>query len=371
VSEVKPSSVEKSEEFTLAVQIENCGDKTPQDISFEIIEISPNIIVKESLKRDIPKLAYANSERFVKYHLETTKDIKPGTHTIKMRLTYSYGDNIKLTKDYETTVDVIGKQAELTLDYVKTDPVYVYQSEVIELKLGIINYGKGVAKSINVIAEHPFTGIKSQSVGSLSGNQTASTVFKVKPDKAGDFDIPVQIMYSDDFGNHIQTTSIKLTVLNKKGSLNIASIKIDPVLPNMGDMVELTMRIENFGERTINSIRVYADHPFKGLKESFIGTLDKNEDGPAVMTFIADKSGEFDIPIRISYTDDFGEEQIQTKVNLIVLETNGGAGTVVLVLIILGVIGGLIYYNYKIKRSKDKIIKQLMKSNGNSTDKKR
>jgi hypothetical protein len=136
----------------------------------------------------------------------------------------------------------------------------------------------------------------------------------------------------------------------------------------MGDTVELTMRVENFGDRTINSIRVYTDHPFKGLKESFIGTLDPNEDGPAVVTFIADKTGEFEIPVTISYIDDFGEEQIKTKVNLIILETDEGAGKAIVVLLVMAVIGGLAYYNYKTTKSKDKIIKQLMK--GVDTEKK-
>lgn len=36
----------------------------------------------------------------------------------------------------------------------------------------------------------------------------------------------------------------------------------------------------------------------------------------------------------------------------------------------MAVIGGLVYYNYKTKKSKDKIIKQLMKGVDNSTEKK-
>ena len=119
---------------------------------------------------------------------------------------------------------------------------------------------------------------------------------------------------------------------------------------------------------TINSIRVYADHPFKGLKESFIGTLDPNEDGPAVITFIVDQAGEYEIPVTITYSDDFGEEQIETKINLIVLESNSRAGTSVIVLLILAVIGGLIYTNYRTKKSKDEIIKQLMEGSGNSAN---
>ncbi|MDK2893087.1 hypothetical protein [Methanohalophilus sp.] len=155
-------------------------------------------------------------------------------------------------------------------------------------------------------------------------------------------------------------------MLDKKGSLNLASVKVDPVIPTVGDTVELTMRIENSGDRTINSIRVYADHPFKGVKEAFIGTLDPDEDGPAVLTFIADEAGEYEIPVTISYIGDFGEEQVETSINVIVLESESGAGTAVIVLLVLIVIGGLVYYNYRTKKSKDEIIKQLMEGSNNS-----
>ena len=50
-------------------------------------------------------------------------------------------------------------------------------------------------------------------------------------------------------------------------------MKTTPALPMVGDSVELVMRVENFGEKEINSIKVNIDHPFEGNKETFIGTL--------------------------------------------------------------------------------------------------
>ncbi|MFH1324618.1 MAG: COG1361 S-layer family protein, partial [Nanoarchaeota archaeon] len=291
----------------------------------------------------------------------------PGPHVIKMKLTY--GKEVT-TKHYEVEVRVTGEDAEPRISTVKTVPEYIYEGDSVDLRLGIENYGETIAKSVTVTLVHEFKGIKDATLGTLNLNGSQTALFKFKASKAGEFTIPVFIEYEDDFGKQKDEYEIKLTVLDKKGSLNIASVKVDPVLPYMGDTVELTMRIENFGDRTINSIRVYADHPFKGLKESFIGTLDPNEDGPAVVTFIADQTGEFEFPITITYTDDFGEEQIKTKVNLIILETDGGAGTAVVVLLVLAVIGGLVYYNYKTEKSKDKIIKQLMKGVNNSVEKK-
>jgi|GEM_PF-668255 len=366
VQGIAPGSVRIDNEFTLGIDLEVCGGKVPENITFAITSIPPDIIVTEDLVTKIPELFYSTSQRYIRYHMRTTPDANPGPHLIRMELTY--GKEVLTTKHYEVEVRVIGEDAEPRISSLKTVPEYIYEGDSVDLKLGIENYGEAIAKSVVVTLDHGFKGIKDATLGTLDFNGSQIALFKFKANKSGEFTIPVFIEYEDDFGRHKDEYDIKLTVLDKKGSLNIASVKVDPVLPYIGDTVELTMRIENFGDRTINSIRVYTDHPFKGLKESFIGTLDPNEDGPAVVTFIADKTGEFEIPVTITYIDDFGEEQIKTKVNLIILETDDGPGKAIVVLLVLAVIVGLVYYNYKTTKSKDKIIKQLMK--GVNTEKK-
>ncbi len=370
VQGISPSSVGIDDEFTLGIDLENCGSEIPENVTFAITSIPPDILVTEDLVTNIPKLFYATSERYIRYHMRTTPDAKPGPHVIKMKLTYG-SEGFSTSKNYEVEIRVIGEDAEPRISSVKTSPEYIYEGDTVDLRLGIENYGEAIAKSVVVSLDHNFKGIKDTTIGTLDLNGTQTALFKFKASKAGEYKIPVIIEYEDDFGKQKDEYEIKITVLDKKGILNIASVKIDPVLPYMGDTVELTMRVENFGDRTINSIRVYADHPFKGLKESFIGTLDPNEDGPAVITFIADQAGEYEFPITITYSDDFGEEQIKTKVNLIVLETDSGSEQTVIILLVLTIIGGLLFYNYRTKKAKDKIIKQLMKGNTNSSNKKK
>jgi hypothetical protein len=370
VQEISPSSIGIDEEFTLGINLESCGTKTPEDITFEIISIPSDIIVTENLVTKVSKLTYSTSERYLIYHMRTTPDAKPGPHLIKMKLTYA-NKPVDSEKYYEVEIRVLGEDAEPRVSSVKTNPEYIYEGDTVDLSLGIENFGDTIAKSVVVSLDHEFKGIKTSTIGTLGLNESQTALLKFKANKSGEFEIPVIIEYEDDFGKQKNAYDIKITVLDKKGSLNLASVKVDPVLPYMGDTVELTMRIENSGDRSINSIRVYADHPFKGLKESFIGTLDPNEDGPAVITFIVDQAGEYEIPVTITYSDDFGEEQIETKINLIVLESSSEAGTAAIVLLILGVIGGLIYTNYRTKKSKDEIIKQLMEGSGNSANNKK
>jgi len=268
VSDINPSSIGIGEEFTVGIQIENCGSKMPEDITFEFLNLPTDITIKEHLITNIPSLYKSTSERFLTFHMRTTNNAQPGIHLIKTRLSYR-GKEIRgeeiVTADYNIEINIRGDESELS----------------------------------------------------------------------------------------------------------IASLKTDPVLPKEGETVELTMRIENTGDGIAKSVSVYADHQFKGLKQAFIGALDPNEDSPAVLTFIVDEAGEFEFPVTISYRDDFGKQQIETKVSLIVLEVDDKSGKIAITVLIIVVIGGLIYYNYRTRKKKDKIIRQLMRGHDHSDKKKK
>ena len=228
ISDISPSSIIIGEEFTVGIQIENCGDEMPEHISFELLNPPVDIKIKEPLLINISTLNYANSERFITYHMKTTDDAQSGTYVIKTKLSYG-GAQFSVIKDYNITIDVIGDKAELS----------------------------------------------------------------------------------------------------------IASLKTNPVLPRKGETVELTLRIENTGDGTAKSVEVYMEHPFQGLKQSFIGALDSDE-------------------------DDFGNNEIQTNVSLNVLKKKSNTLAIILTILILAAFGGGIYYFIKTKRSKDKIIHQLL-----------
>jgi hypothetical protein len=256
VTDISPSSIGLGEEFTVGIQVESCGSKMPDFISFELLNPPKDIMIKEPLVINISKLYYGNSERFITYNMRTNDDAIPGTHVIKARL--SYGETkYSFIKNYNITFEVIGEKAEIS----------------------------------------------------------------------------------------------------------IASIKTNPVLPVEGDTVELTLRVENSGEGIAKSIKVFADHPFQGVKQSFIGTLESDEDGPAVFTFITNKSGEFEFPVTISFYDDFGEKEIKNNVSITVLKKKLNILWIILAVLIIAVFGWGIFYFFKMKKSKDRIIHQLLNGN--------
>ena len=254
VSDIVPSSIGIGKEFTVGIQIENCGNQLSEYVSFELLNPPIDITIKEPLVINISKLYYGNSERFITYHMRTTNDARPGTHLIKTRLSYGK-TSYSIIKNYNITINVIGEKAELS----------------------------------------------------------------------------------------------------------IASLKTEPVLPRKGETVELTLRIENTGDGTAKSVEVYMNHSFQGLKQSFIGALDSNEDCPAVLTFIVDKTGEFEFPVTISYKDDYGNNEIKTNVNLNVLKKKSNIVIIIFIIFLITLFAWGIYYFIKTKKSKDNIIHQLLR----------
>jgi hypothetical protein len=247
VTDISPTSIDIGEEFTVGVQIENCGEQMPEFISFELLQPPEDIEIKEPLVISISKLYYGNSERFIVYHMRAKDNASPGAHFIKTRLSYG-SSGLTLSKNYNLTFDIIGSK-----------------------------------------------------------------------------------------------------------------VKTNPVLPEEGDTVELTIRVENSGTGTAKSVKVYTDHPFQGLKQSFIGTLESEEDGSAILTFVVDKKGEYTFPVTIFYNDDFGEGEVKTDVSISVLKKPSNIFGIAIMLIIFAAIGWGIFYFFRVKNSKDKIIHQLLK----------
>ncbi len=141
--------------------------------------------------------------------------------------------------------------------------------------------------------------------------------------------IQTRLSYGKTGPSIIKNYNITFDIVGDKAELSIASLKTNPVLPRKGETVELTMRIENTGDGTAKEVEVYLDHPFQGLKQSFIGALDSDEDGPSILTFIVDESGEFEFPVTISYKDDFGVNEIKTNVKIEVLKKKTNIGTII------------------------------------------
>lgn len=236
VTDINPNSVGLDEEVVVSIQFDNCGEKLPEVIKFELKEFSEDVTVNEPLITDIDNFGYANSDRFKLYHFYVTKKANPGEYLFEYKL--SYGDEQFLTiKEGDFSIIVVSNEAELDIAYVKTDPMIPKVNEEMTLMIRIENFGDGDANSVKVRVDLPFLGGKEAFLGEIEADDDGPAVFTLIPNQSGEFDYSLVISYKDDYGKHYITESLELYVKGneKNGALEIgAAIAVLVTLTGLG-----------------------------------------------------------------------------------------------------------------------------------------
>ncbi len=133
--------------------------------------------------------------------------------------------------------------------------------------------------------------------------------------------VPLTVTYSGGNGTaKRQVETLGIPVVGR-AELGVASIRTDPTQVAAGDSVDLTIRIENTGTADANSVQASIENvSLSGSKRAFMGTIEPNNDAPAIFSLQADEAGEFNYTLLISYTDDFGPHTTRQDLQLVVLE---------------------------------------------------
>jgi uncharacterized repeat protein (TIGR01451 family) len=143
-----------------------------------------------------------------------------------------------------------------------------------------------------------------------------------------------------------QVSTIGIPIVGR-AALSVASVRTDPARISVGDPVDLTIRIENTGTADANSVQATInDMPLPGTKEAFLGTIEPNNDAPAVFSLQADRQGEFSYTITIRYTDDYGTHSTQQILRLIVTERSP-TGAIIAAIVILVIVAAIAVLWYR------------------------
>ena len=91
----------------------------------------------------------------------------------------------------------------------------------------------------------------------------------------------------------------------------VVTSKNDRVYPERGQKVSMILRLENVGEGEARFVKASLEGlRGSGSTDAFLGRLDKDDDAPAVFTFIPEKSGEQEVTLLVEYEDDFGDHRL-------------------------------------------------------------
>ncbi|MCK4553088.1 hypothetical protein KAT80_02705 [Candidatus Pacearchaeota archaeon] len=210
ITSINPSSVGADEDFTVGIQIDNCGDKLPENIIFEITSYSKDIEIKEPLINYVGKMGYANSKRFITYHMHSSPDAIPGEHVFETKLTYG-GEDFFIEKENTFSITINTQEPDLTISRIYTTPEIIYAGEKIILTIDIENAGNGEAKDVRVEIENlNLEGVKQKYLGKIKSDENLPARFVFETNEKGIFEGNIKLNYK--FGGEIKELNFPLQI---------------------------------------------------------------------------------------------------------------------------------------------------------------
>jgi len=222
--------------------------------------------------------------------------------------------------------------------------------EEIPVTLTVRNAGQTLADEVTVKIENLSAVVAPKNadlyhLGIISPGEQQTVNLVLLSDKkanSGLVRIPVTIGYTSIDGVPVtRTTGIDLMM---KGKAELGFVSVDTNPPRLSENVpfDLTVRIENTGTGEAKQVSAKIDLPAEGTKEAFIGKIKPGNDAPAIFLLEGAKSGTHPYNLSITYTDDMGVHT-QTRQMDLRVPVSDNSGSIILMLIILGILGFVAY----------------------------
>lgn len=233
--------------------------------------------------------------------------------------------------------------------------------EEIPVTLTVRNLGQTLADEVTVKIENMSAVVAPKNadlyhLGIISPGEQQTVNLVLLSDKkanSGLVRIPVTLSYTSIEGTPVtKTTGIDLMM---KGKAELGFVSVDTNPPRLSENIpfDLTVRIENTGTGEAKQVSAKIDLPAEGTKEAFIGKIKPGNDAPAIFLLEGAKSGTIPYNLTITYTDDMGVHTQTRQMNMRV-PVSDNSGSIILMLIILGILGFVAYrYWYLPKKHGD------------------
>jgi hypothetical protein len=346
VSEISPNPARPGEDLLIKVNVENVGDDPAKNVIVGIEEVSP-FIFKYSTSEIYG--SGTNTERFFqidhirqrsKVELNFHFRIDPNAESGDYQLEFTIKDNKETSFSKIIPVHVEGNP-DLVLTGTEILPINednsssgaIVPGQEFYLKTAVKNAGNGDAKNVRVMlnlnSSSPLIPLEDNVhfIENLSAGSSENISFKlllgsnapVQP-----YRIPLRITASNGAETFQidKTQEIGINVLNR-AKIDISSLKFDQGVPVKGQQVSMIVRLENVGEGEAHVVKAKLEGlEGSGNTNAFLGRLDKDDDAPAVFTFVPEKAGEQGVTLLVKYEDDFGEHQLSENLTLNVLGNN-------------------------------------------------
>jgi hypothetical protein len=356
LNKLSPQPVEPSQDLMLSVTLAN-GNVEANSVTLTIDPDSP-IILKNENDRVI------NVGTIIKYGavaetylLHIDPRAFSGVYEIEFMARWMSNDQPRETN--KTFKVMVQGAPHLAISNVTIDPEVISPKDMFNITFLFSNEGTGIAREVQISAITsglPFVpaGADTKIIKILKPDESIKLNFHLQvKDKTviSSYSIPIKMDYKDETGkNHSSQSLVGVKILGN-AKLSIENIKIEPQNPVKGDLVTMTMRIENSGNGDARSAKVSLNIPFEGTKTAFLGKIKPDDDAPGVFTFYATESGDIPYTATIEFEDDLGKHTVSQALTLYVRGTNRNE-IVILIIVIVIAVGALIFYFSRRKNKK-------------------
>ncbi len=356
LDKLSPQPVEQGQDFVLSVTLANEGDDA-KDVSLTIVP-DPHIILKNSNDRIVDAGSIIKNGAYAKtYLLHMDPSAASGFYEVEFRAHWLSDD---MQRETNKTFDILVRGIpQLVISNITINPEQLSPKDTFDLTFSVSNKGAGIARNIQISTatyDTPFIPVyaDTQIIQKLDPGEgiELSYRFQVK-DKTeiSSYSIPVKMEYKDENGTGISSQSFVGVKVIGKAELSISNIKNEPQNPEKGDIVTVTMRIENSGNGDAKSAKVDLTIPFEGTKTAFLGKIKPNDDAPASFTFLATESGNIPYSATIGFEDDLGLHNTTEALQLFV---RGSDNSRMVASVIVGmlIIGAIVFHLLRKKKNR-------------------
>jgi hypothetical protein len=353
VSEITPNPARPGEDLLIKVNVENNGDNPAENLIIGIEELYPftfkystsGIYGSGTNNERTFQIEQIRQRSKVEIDFHFTVDAKADSGDHQLEFTIKDNSGTSLSKRIPIRIEgnpdlvLIGTEI-LPINGKNGDNINNSSSGAVTpgqefyLRTAVKNAGNGNAKNVRVMlnlnGSSPLIPLEDnvRFFENLGAGSSENLSFKLLLGSNADvqpYKIPLRITASNNAETFQidKAQEIGINVLNR-AKIDISSLKFDPEAPVKGQRVSMTVRLENVGEGEASFVKARIEGlESSGSAGAFIGRLKKNDDAPAIFTFVPEKTGKQEATLVVEYEDDFGNHQLSEDLTFNVNSQNG------------------------------------------------
>jgi len=329
-----PDPANPGDYVEIRFKVEKFGNNIIEDLTFELDPKYPFYF--DAIDTPIKSVGnwggFSEDDEFytLYYKLKVDEDAIEGTYDLDL-YTYETDRESRTKSTYKIRVDE-NQDPNLVLGKLTSTPIKLLSDTTQNrINIEILNIGNSKAQQVltKLVLPEGFESSYSFStqdnLGNIEANSQKNSMFYIDIKdtvQPGSSSAMLEVSYTKDDSDELKTLEIPINLdVKSKPQFELESVNFDAEQIFPGQTVKVTFDLRNIGENTVESVSLRAfketSQPIEfSEKSDFLGTLEKNEQGQAVLVFDVEEDATskkyiVDVEIRSIYNDEVFIQQEQ------------------------------------------------------------